>query len=141
VNRITLSRVLFGLAAVYDLVLGVAFLAVPRLVFERCAVTPPNHLGYVQFPAALLIVFAIMFVAIAADPVARRGLIPYGCGLKVAYCAVSFAYWLGPNIPDMWKPFSIIDAVMLVLFVWAWVALGRAPRRGTEKKGTEGLRD
>jgi len=124
-KRIMLSRVLFALAAVYDLLLGIAFLAVPWLLFERFAVTPPNHWGYVQFPAALLIVFALMFLAIAADPVGNRNLIPYGIGLKVAYVAVSATYWFGPGIPDMWKPFTVADLVMLVLFAWAWVALGR----------------
>jgi hypothetical protein len=127
-KSITLSRLLFGLAAVYDLVLGIAFLTVPWLVFERCGVTPPNHWGYVQFPAALLIVFAVMFLAIAANPIGNRNLIPYGIGLKLAYCGVSAAYWFGPGIPGMWKPFTIADLVMLLLFAWAWVALG-APRR------------
>ena len=29
---------------------------------------PPNHWAYVQFPAALLVIFALMFVAIASAP-------------------------------------------------------------------------
>jgi hypothetical protein len=127
-KRIMLSRILFGLAAVYDLVLGLAFLVVPWLLFERCEVTPPNHWGYVQFPAALLIVFALMFLAIAANPVGNRNLIPYGIGLKVAYVGVSGYYWVGPGLPGMWRPFTVADLVMLVLFAWAWVALGK---RGT----------
>ena len=43
--------------------LGLVFLLSPGWVFHAFAVTPPNHMGYVQFPAALLIVFAIMFAA------------------------------------------------------------------------------
>jgi hypothetical protein len=129
-KRIMLSRVLFGLAAGYDLVLGLAFLAVPRLVFERCAVTPPNHWGYVQFPAALLIVFGLMFMAIAANPVGNRNLIPYGMGLKAAYVGVAAAHWIGSGIPGMWKPFAVADLVMLVLFAWAWAALGKGAPRG-----------
>jgi len=123
-NRIGLSRVLFWLAALYDAVLGIAFLVVPWLVYDTCGVTHPNHWGYVQFPAALLLIFAVMFVAIARDPVGQRGLILYGIGLKVAYCAVSFGYWFGSGIPWMWKPFSIVDLSMLILFVWAYAALG-----------------
>ena len=45
---------LFWLAALYDGLLGLAFLAAPGRLFDLCQVTPPNHLGYVQFPAALL---------------------------------------------------------------------------------------
>ena len=33
--------------------------------------------------------------------------------------------WATGNLPDMWKPFTIIDAVMGVLFVWAYVVLGK----------------
>jgi hypothetical protein len=123
-NRIGLSRVLFWLAALYDAVLGIAFLVLPWWIYDTFNVTHPNHWGYVQFPAALLLIFAVMFVAIARDPVGQRGLILYGVGLKVAYCAVTFGYWFGSGIPWMWKPFAIIDLVMLVLFVWAYTALG-----------------
>ncbi len=56
---------LFWLAALYDGILGLAFLAAPGPLFDLCQVTPPNHLGYVQFPAALLLIFGLMFAAIA----------------------------------------------------------------------------
>ncbi len=123
---------LFGIAALYDAVLGVAFLVVPWWAFQTFQVTPPNHWGYAQFPAALLLIFALMFVAIARNPAGNRGLIPYGIGLKVAYCVIAFAYWAGSGIPSMWKPFAIIDLIMAALFVWAYVALGAAPQKSAE---------
>jgi hypothetical protein len=132
-NRIGLSRILFGLAAFYDAVLGIAFLVGPWTVYHQLEVTPPNHWGYVQFPAALLLIFAVMFVAIARDPVGNRGLILYGIGLKVAYCAVAFGYWFGSGIPGMWKPFAIADLVMLILFVWAYAALGTSGRQPVQE--------
>jgi hypothetical protein len=114
---------LFALAALYDGLLGVLFLAAPGYPFEFFGVTPPNHLGYVQFPAALLLIFALMFVKIAVDPVRNYDLIVYGILLKVAYCAVSGWHWLNGDIPGMWKPFTVIDAAMGILFVWAYVIL------------------
>ena len=131
-NRIGWSRILFGLAAAYDAVLGILFLVAPWWVYQTCEVTPPNHWGYVQFPAALLLVFAVMFVAIARDPEGNRGLILYGIGLKVAYCAVAFGYWFGSGIPGMWKPFAVTDLVMAALFVWAYAALGASARTPLE---------
>jgi len=121
-------QVLFGIAAVYDALLGIVFLLIPSWAYQTFQVTPPNHWGYVQFPAALLIVFAVLFAAIARDPWGNRGLIPYGVGLKVAYCGIVFAYWAASGLPGIWKPFAIIDLLMLVLFVRAYVALGAAPR-------------
>lgn len=110
---------LFVLAALYDGILGLAFLLQPGVVFARFGVTPPNHFGYVQFPAALLIVFALMFLAIARDAEANRNLIPFGILLKVSYCAVVFGYGFTTGIPAMWKPFAVADLVFIVLFAWA----------------------
>ena len=119
---------LFWLAAAYDGLLGLVFLAWPGAPFEHFRVAPPNHPAYVQFPAALLIVFGIMFVMVARRPEANRNLIPYGVLLKVSYCGVAFWYWIRQGIPDMWKPFALADLVFLALFLAAYRRLGqRAP--------------
>ncbi len=115
--------VLFVIAALYDGSLGIAFLVVGGGIFQWFGVPPPNHPGYVQFPAALLVVFALMFLAVARNPVKNRGLIPYGMLLKVSYCGVVFFHWFTSGIPGMWKPFAIFDLVFFFLFAWAYVAL------------------
>lgn len=114
---------LFIVGAVYDGVLGLVFLCASGVVFRWYNVTPPNHPGYVQFPAALLLIFALMFVVIALNPRDNRNLIPYGMLLKVAYCGVVAFHWLAADIPDMWKPFCVFDFVFLVLFALAWKRL------------------
>jgi hypothetical protein len=116
---------LFVIAALYDGLLGLAFLIAPEAVFKTFAVTPPNHFGYVQFPAALLLTFAIMFAAVAKDPARNRCLIPYGLLLKCAYCGVAFGHWFAGGIPYMWKPFAVCDLVFLGLFAWAYQSLGK----------------
>ncbi len=119
-------RLLFLLAALYDGFFGVVFLAVPGYLFQLFDVTPPNHMGYVQFPAALLLIFALMFLAVAGDPIRNRNLIVYGIFLKCAYCGVTFFYWFTGDIPFMWKPLAVTDLVMGVLFVLCYAVLGRA---------------
>jgi hypothetical protein len=114
---------LFFIAALYDGMLGAAFLLFSDALFSGFSVTPPNHPGYVQFPAALLIVFAIMFTSIAIDPIKNRTLIPYGILLKVSYCGVILSHWLTGGIPNMWKPFCVSDLIFLAAFIWAWMAL------------------
>lgn len=114
---------LFWIAAAYDGVLGVLFLAVPWWLFAKLDVPPPNHMAYVQFPAALLMIFGLIFVKIARNPVANHGQIVYGILLKVSYCALAFYYWFTTDIPWIWKPFALIDLVMGVLFVIAYAAL------------------
>ena len=114
---------LFVVAALYDGILGVVFLMAPGYPFQRFGVTPPNHMGYVQFPAAVLLIFAILFAQIARNPDGNRNLIPYGILLKVAYCGVAGGYWLTSVLPAMWKPFVIADLVMGALFYVAFASV------------------
>jgi hypothetical protein len=79
----------------------------------------------VQFPAALLIVFAILFAAIARAPARNRNLIPYGVLLKLSYCGVISFHWLTAGLPDLWKPFCVTDLIFLIAFAWAWMSLRR----------------
>jgi hypothetical protein len=130
-----LVSLLFAIAAFYDGVLGILFLFAQGAMFRWFEVTPPNHPGYVHFPAALLIVFGLMFLMIARDPFANRNLIPYGMLLKVSYCSVVFFHWIKADIPGMWKPFAFIDLGFLVLFVWAYVNLGG----GLRDRRTDGV--
>ena len=118
-----LLRVLFFIAAVYDGILGCIGLVFPLWLFNMFQVPPPNHLGYVQFPALLLIIFAILFLNIAFEPEKNKQLIIYGILLKVSYCAVIFSHWFLGNMPAMWIPFAFFDVVFLLTFVWAYVIL------------------
>ena len=122
-KKTLLASVLFYIAAAYDGILGIVFLASPMSVFEHFEITPPNHAGYVQFPAMLLIVFAVLFFNIARKPVENRNLIFYGILLKVSYCTVVFAYWFTDGIPIIWKPFAICDLIFIVLFILSWRSL------------------
>jgi hypothetical protein len=133
-NREPAVKGLFVFAALYDGILGLFFLFFGSAVFEWFRVTPPNHFGYVQFPAALLIVFALMFFAVARNPSGNRNLIPYGILLKVSYCVVTCFHWFTAGIPDMWKPFTIIDLIFIVLFVWAYRSIP-ARRAGQSEPG------
>jgi len=110
---------LFTIAAAYDAVFGVAFFFFWPELYRRFGVTPPNHGGYVQFPALLLVIFALLFLRIARDPDANRELIAYGIGLKIAYSGLVFYYQITQGVPAMWIPWAWIDLGFLVLFVVA----------------------
>jgi len=115
---------LFTVAGLYDGLLAIAFLLFTTPLFQWFGVPLPNHLGYVKFPALLLLIFAGMFFQIASDPVKHRGLIMYGICLKVAYIGTVFWYELTQGIPAMWLPWAWADLVFLVLFVIAWRSTG-----------------
>ncbi len=124
-----LIKPLYLVAAIYDAVLGIAFLFAGNSVFEKFMpeIEKPNHDGYIQFPGALLLVFALMYAAIARNPVRNRNLIPYGILLKVSYCSIVLCHWTTGELQAwIWKPFCIIDIIFLVLFVYTWRATGKS---------------
>ena len=113
------------LAALYDGVLGIAFIFASPKLFALAQVTPPNHFGYIHFSAALLLVFALMFCAVAKDPCKNRHLIPYGILLKLSYSSTVFFYWFTSGIPHIWKPFAIIDIAFMIIFFITYSILGK----------------
>jgi hypothetical protein len=119
----TWTKPFFTLAALYDGVLGLAFVFFPLAIFAFYGVEPPNHPAYVQFSALLLIIFAAMFARIASDPARHHDLIPYGIALKASYSGLAFWYSATQGIPSMWIPWAWADLVFLILFVIAWLNL------------------
>ncbi len=117
------TRHLFVIAALYDGLLGLAFLLFPLGIFARYGVEPPNHTAYVQFPALLLLIFAAMFLRIANDPAKNYNLIPYGIALKASYSGIAFWYAITQGIPSMWIPWAWVDLVFLIVFVFSWLKL------------------
>ncbi len=110
---------LFLIAAIYDGLIGLIFLFFWRVLFDRMHITPPNHAGYVQFSALLLVIFSWMFLRIARNPDANRTLIDFGIALKVAYSGIVFFYQLSTGVPAMWVWFAWFDVIFLILFVLA----------------------
>ena len=124
-DKIKAISIFYYFSAAYDGTLGLVFLIFPLSIYNWYEITPPNHVGYVHFPAALLIVFAIMFINIARQPLHNRNLIPYGILLKLSYCSVVFGHWFTTGIPDMWKSFAIVDLIFGVVFVWTYIHIGK----------------
>jgi len=117
-------RILLILSGLYDGLLGVVVVVAPSALFTAFHVTPPNHFGYVQFPALMLIIFGVMFLRAAANPVARRELIAYGIALKASYSGLVFWYQFHGGVPNLWIPWAWADLLFLVLFFLAWRQAG-----------------
>jgi hypothetical protein len=110
---------LFYISALYDGFFGVAFFCCWARLFDYFHITPPNHPGYAQFPALLLIIFGLLFLKIARDPDANRDLIIFGVLLKIAYAGLVFWYHFTTGIPPMWMWCAYIDTAFLILYLAA----------------------
>jgi len=118
--NLVLLRTIFYVAAIYDALFGIMGIVSPYMAFDMFGVEPPNHVGYVQFPAILLLIFAAMFWQIARDPVGNRLLMPYGIALKAGYSGLVLYYLATTGIPGMWVPWAWADLGFLVVFVICW---------------------
>lgn len=120
-------RALYSIAALYDGLLGLAFVVAGPRVFELTGITPPNHWGYVHFAAGLLVIFGFLFFQIARRPVENRGLIVYGILLKVCYVATVGWHSFNGGVPAMWQWFAAADVLFAILFFWSMTILELAP--------------
>lgn len=118
--KLSQIRALFLIAALYDGVLGLAFLVAPLALYNAMGIPPPNHLAYIQFPAALLLVFAIGFLMVARSPQNGRSIIPLGMLLKLSYSSIVLGHWALGSIPAVWTVFAWIDLLFLIGFALAW---------------------
>src|SRR5438477_9268795 len=122
---LTRIRWLFVISGLYDCVIGLAFLGFGSMIYDKAGVPPPNHWGYIDFSSMLLVIFGIMFLAVAAEPRSNRNFIPFGMLLKLSYVGLVTFYWIIEGVPMLFKPFVFVDALMLVLFVEAYYQLRR----------------
>jgi hypothetical protein len=124
---LTWVKVLLVICGIYDGLLGIVVVLAPATFFRIANVTPPNHFGYVQFPALLLIIFCVIFLRGAADPAKRKDALCYGIALKASYSGLVFWYELHGGVPMLWIPWAWTDLGFLALFLLALRAVRRSP--------------
>ncbi len=120
-------RPLFVVAAIYDIVLGLAFLLAYAPIMGAFGVTLPNHPAYIQYSATWVAVFGIGFLMVARHPARNRDLIVLGAIMKACYAGIVFWYTLRGQMPGMWMPMAIGDLVFLIAFVMALRVLPPPP--------------
>jgi len=95
-------RVLFWVAAIYDLALGVVFLFFYRPAFSVLEIEDalPEYTSFLSLIAVFLFVIGVAYVFIArGDLVRNRDLIAVGVLYKLAYFSVALWYLIGGVYP------------------------------------------
>jgi len=96
-------------------VFGLAY----KTIYETVGSVLPNHPGYVQLPALLIIVFGIGFWMVAQDVRGNRSIISLGILMKLAFGIVVFGHLIAGNTIPFYIPFGIIDLGFAILFLMA----------------------
>ena len=118
-------RLIFIVAALSDFLFGVGFLVAGPAIFDWAGISFPNHWGPIQFAALMLMIFGLMFAAVAYDPVSQRNLIRYGLLLKLSFCGLVGYYWMTSEVPILFRICAIADAILYVLFLVSYLKLGK----------------
>jgi uncharacterized membrane protein HdeD (DUF308 family) len=127
-------RSLFAIAAVYDVLLGIAFTFFPTRAFDALGIREklPAFGGYLTLLGAFVLVIGIAYVLIARGDLRRNvDLILVGTLYKLAYSATAFYYWLAGDLPHFifGALFGVADAVFFVLMAECYWRLKKETKR------------
>ncbi len=121
-------RIVFVLAAIYDIGLGIVFTFFSTPAFELLGMADeaPEG-GYVPLLGSFTLVLGIAYALIARGDLSRnRDLILVGTLYKLAYSAVATFFLLIDQVPHVaFAVFGAIDVVFLVLMARCVLALRR----------------
>jgi hypothetical protein len=116
-------KVLFWIAALYDLILGLVFGLFYQPIYARFGVELPNHPGYVQLSAMFIFIIGVGFYLVTRNPRENRQIILLGILMKLGFCLVVFSHLFFGTVPPIYVPFAVLDFVFLVSFLPAYAAL------------------
>ena len=118
-------RLLFLVAAIYDLLLGVIFTFFYRWTFIQLGVEDalPEYEGLLVLIGAFLIVIGVAYVYISRGELHRNvDLIAVGTLYKAAYFIVAFVFFMLDGLPHpvfFWV-FGVADLIFFVLMYRCW---------------------
>ena len=125
-------RKVFLVAALYDLILGVAFLFLYPWIYGALDIPGPTEPAYLQLAAAFVLVQGIMYALVYRNLERNRDLILVGAIYKAAYAAISLLHFAIGDLPHrVFAVFGVLDLGFLVLFLMCLKALGPPDRPET----------
>jgi uncharacterized membrane protein len=125
-------RLLFLVAALYDMVLGAVFFFAYEPLFEWLPMPLPPHVAYIQLSAVFVFVQGLSYLLVAQRPLANLGLVRVGIAYKAGYAGLALYYLATDQIPAMFFAwFGLFDLAFLVAFAWFLYHATRVPGDGT----------
>lgn len=123
-------RILFGIAAIYDLALGIIFTFFPGRAFAMLGIADklPAFGGYLTLLGAFVLVIGVAYALIARGDLQRNAdLILVGALYKLAYAATAIFYWATAGLPHIvfGAVFGVADAVFFALMAECCFCLKR----------------
>ena len=119
-------RLLFLVAAAYDMALGLAFFLLYQPIFDWLGMTLPPHASYAQLPAVFVFVQGLSYGLVWLRPLRSLGLVWVGVVYKAGYAGLAAWYLVTDQIPALFFAwFGLLDFLFLLGFAWFLVWAGR----------------
>lgn len=119
------ARKLFGAAAIFNFVAGIAFLFAMQQVAQLIGMKPvPSDLLFVHFGAVLVLTFGWGYWRVSCDPVGNRPIIRLGIVGKSLVVIAGYVDWYAGNVN--W-PFAALITGDLIFAALFWDYLRRRP--------------
>jgi len=117
-DKDNLFRIIFLVAAIYDLFLGIAFFLFYEQIFNYFNITIPVYPMYLQMAAAFVIAMGVGYYFVYKNLYRNIDLVKLGIVYKFVYSGLTSYFYFADlaNIVFFW--FAIFDLIFLVLFVW-----------------------
>lgn len=128
---------LFLMAALYDGVLGVAFLLFYEPIFDALGVDPPDHASYVHLTAGYVAVQGLGYYFVWRNMLRNVDIVKVGAVYKFVYVAVAVYYLMsGELLHNIFAWFAAFDVAFLIGFV---LFLGLAQPIGAGQPAAPGM--
>lgn len=110
-------RTFFLAAALYDIVLGVAFFLLYGPLFSALGIELPNNTSYIHLTAAFVFVQGLGYWFVYQEPASNRGIVKLGIVYKAVFAGLGFYYLaIGQLLHPVFLVFAIADLAFLVGF-------------------------
>jgi hypothetical protein len=107
----------FGVAAVYDMLLGVAFFLFYAAIYSAFNIELPSNAVYIHITAGFVFVQGLSYFFVYLNLKRNIDIVKVGLIYKSIYVALALYYWSIDQLPHLiFGIFGIIDFFFIVLF-------------------------
>jgi len=121
------ARSLFGIAALFNFLVGIPMLVAYPLVARLLQLEGPPTMWF-HIVAAIIVVFGYAYARIAQDPVKYRPFISLGIVGKLAFVVAIYGHWLQGTAPTPIALLVTVDLVFAAIFA-AYLRTSAEPAR------------
>ncbi len=120
------ARLLFAVAAIYDIALGLAFTFLYDPILDALDIVPPDNKSYIHLASVFVLVQGLSYLIVARNVRANAGLVLAGMLYKAGYSLVAL-YYLAIDELLHWVFFAlgVVDLLFLIGFAVTFQMLRR----------------